>query len=122
MGDNSPLLANISDPEALVHMKTSMTMGRQLMWDNPAVFDGKMESADQEGCEAIYHRWIQDCKDCIASDRLLVFNVKEGWQPLCQFLGVPVPDEPFPKLWDADKFKQAMDKRAAGHAVSAADK
>lgn len=29
-------------------------------------------------------------------DKLLVMNVKEGWVPLCQFLQVPVPDEPFP--------------------------
>lgn len=30
-------------------------------------------------------------------DRLLVFNVKEGWEPLCRFLGVPVPQQPWPK-------------------------
>lgn len=29
-------------------------------------------------------------------ERLLVFDVAEGWGPLCAFLGVPVPDEPFP--------------------------
>lgn len=28
--------------------------------------------------------------------QLLEFSVKEGWEPLCAFLGVPVPDEPFP--------------------------
>ncbi|XP_077972780.1 uncharacterized protein LOC144428016 [Styela clava] len=28
--------------------------------------------------------------------KLLVFNVKDGWEPLCKFLGEPVPDEPFP--------------------------
>eukprot|EP00957_Ditylum_brightwellii_P033191 2515097-Ditylum_brightwellii.AAC.1 len=34
----------------------------------------------------------------VPADRLLVFNVKEGWGPLCQFLGKEVPpdDEPFP--------------------------
>ncbi|CAK8686999.1 unnamed protein product [Clavelina lepadiformis] len=30
-------------------------------------------------------------------DKLLVFNVKEGWEPLCTFLGVEVPSKPFPK-------------------------
>ena len=30
-------------------------------------------------------------------DRLLVFNVAEGWGPLCAFLGVPVPDTPYPR-------------------------
>ncbi|XP_078481860.1 uncharacterized protein LOC100176328 isoform X1 [Ciona intestinalis] len=28
-------------------------------------------------------------------DQLLVFNFKDGWEPLCKFLGVPVPDTPF---------------------------
>lgn len=30
------------------------------------------------------------------ADKLLVYQCKEGWKPLCDFLGVPVPDEPFP--------------------------
>ena len=29
-------------------------------------------------------------------DKLLVFNVKDGWEPLCQFLEVDVPNKPFP--------------------------
>ena len=30
------------------------------------------------------------------SDKLLVYNVKEGWEPLCNFLGVDIPLKPFP--------------------------
>lgn len=29
-------------------------------------------------------------------ERLLEWSVKDGWEPLCKFLGKPVPDEPFP--------------------------
>ena len=29
-------------------------------------------------------------------DKLLVFNVKEGWEPLCKFLEKEIPDKPFP--------------------------
>eukprot|EP01113_Clastostelium_recurvatum_P048031 TRINITY_DN8655_c0_g1_i7.p1 TRINITY_DN8655_c0_g1~~TRINITY_DN8655_c0_g1_i7.p1 ORF type:complete len:252 (+),score=34.26 TRINITY_DN8655_c0_g1_i7:348-1103(+) len=36
----------------------------------------------------------------IPKDRLLVFNTKEGWVPLCKFLDVPVPDVPFPRVND----------------------
>ena len=35
-------------------------------------------------------------KAIIPSDRLLVWNVKDGWEPLCKFLGKPVPDIPIP--------------------------
>jgi hypothetical protein len=44
-------------------------------------------------------RFIQhnaEVKATIPPDRLLVFEVKDGWEPLCKFLGAPVPDEPFP--------------------------
>lgn len=35
--------------------------------------------------------------DSIPSDRLLIFNIKEGWEPLCRFLNVNIPAEDFPK-------------------------
>lgn len=41
--------------------------------------------------------------ETIAPDRLLVFHPKEGWEPLCQFLGVPVPDVPFPRVNSRDE-------------------
>ena len=42
---------------------------------------------------------------------LLVFNVKEGWGPLCRFLNVPIPDNvPFPKLNDTDYFRNVFGK------------
>jgi len=37
-------------------------------------------------------------KATIPRDQLLVYNVKQGWKPLCEFLGVDVPDVPFPRL------------------------
>ena len=30
-------------------------------------------------------------------DKLLIFNVKDGWEPLCKFLGVDIPDVPYPR-------------------------
>ena len=43
-------------------------------------------------------------KNTIPADQLLVFDVKQGWQPLCEFLGVPVPNEPFPRSNDRGEF------------------
>ena len=34
----------------------------------------------------------------IPADRLLVFDLSEGWEPLCKFLDKPTPNEPFPHL------------------------
>lgn len=43
-------------------------------------------------------------KATIPAGQLLVFEVKEGWAPLCAFLGVPAPDEPFPRTNDRLEF------------------
>ena len=53
---------------------------------------------DKASTIAAYNRHNQKVRDTIASDRLLVLNVAQGWDPLCRFLGVPVPATPFPRL------------------------
>ncbi|MFL6053144.1 MAG: sulfotransferase family protein [Actinoallomurus sp.] len=47
----------------------------------------------------------------IPDDRLLVYDVGQGWGPLCEFLGVPMPDEPFPHLNDTDAFRRMAARR-----------
>jgi len=41
---------------------------------------------------------------------LLVFNIKDGWEPLCHFLKVPVPDIPFPRVNDSASFIELRSK------------
>ena len=43
-------------------------------------------------------------KSAIPAHRLLVYQVKDGWGPLCAFLGMPVPDVPFPRTNDRAEF------------------
>lgn len=64
-----------------------------------------------------FERHVAEVRAYVPEDRLLVFEVKDGWAPLCAFLGRPVPDEPFPRENDAATFKrrqrQALKKRLA---------
>jgi hypothetical protein len=53
---------------------------------------------EHENCIARFNQHNEAVKAAVPPDRLLVFEVKEGWEPLCKFLGVPVPDEPFPHI------------------------
>jgi hypothetical protein len=53
---------------------------------------------------AAFVRHTAQVRRTIPADRLLVFEVAEGWKPLCSFLGVPVPDRPFPRTNDAKEF------------------
>lgn len=43
-------------------------------------------------------------KGAIPSDQLLVYEVKDGWSPLCAFLDVATPAEPFPRTNDRGEF------------------
>jgi hypothetical protein len=59
----------------------------------------------------------------VPADRLLVYEVREGWEPLCAFLGVPIPEgQPFPHLNDAAEFRARIRRgvrvvRAIGYGV-----
>ena len=46
----------------------------------------------------VYNEWIECVKKHVPKDKLLVFNVKEGWDPLCKFLEIDdIPDGSFPR-------------------------
>ena len=51
----------------------------------------------------VYEDWIVRVRSAVPADRLLIYNVKEGWEPLCNFLGVPIPDVPFLKSNNGNK-------------------
>jgi len=46
------------------------------------------------------------------SERLLVHNLGDGWDPLCAHLGVPVPAQPYPTRNNASDFQNAVLKDA----------
>lgn len=56
-----------------------------------------------EGKEAsvqFYNEWVEQVKATVPREKLLIFNVKEGWKPLCDFLDLPIPNQPFPRTND----------------------
>jgi hypothetical protein len=68
--------------------------------------------SDRQHCQDVFTDHIHAVRETIASEQLLVFDVKQGWQPLCAFLGVPVPrDEPFPHVNDTAAFKTDIQER-----------
>ena len=45
-------------------------------------------------------------RSIVPPEKLLEMELGDGWAPLCGFLGVPVPDEPFPRVNDAEAVEQ----------------
>ena len=64
----------------------------------------------EETAVRFFNDWTAQVKAEIPADRLLVFEVKQGWGPLCQFLGLPEPEEPFPNVNDTAEQLDRMRK------------
>ena len=77
------------------------------------VFGGRL---DREGAIEVYRRHNADVVAGLPPERLLVWRTGDGWEPLCAFLGVPVPDEPFPRLNDRSSFRSLL-RQWPGYAV-----
>jgi hypothetical protein len=52
----------------------------------------------------VFARHNAAVRESVDPSRLLVFHVKDGWEPLCRFLDRPVPDESFPRVNDTAEF------------------
>mmetsp|Transcript_27391 Transcript_27391/g.42128 ORF Transcript_27391/g.42128 Transcript_27391/m.42128 type:complete len:242 (-) Transcript_27391:29-754(-) len=81
---------------------TTRTMISETIWDG--TFHGRFE--DQEYARKIYEAHVKEVKRVVPEEKLLVFSVKDGWEPLCEFLGVPVPEGDFPRLNDTKEFQR----------------
>ncbi len=79
-----------------------LNMIDRLIWQGDGTFAAGHERPEQliEGME----RHTMEVKRAVPAERLLVWNVAEGWEPLCAFLELPVPDVPLPHVNDRTEF------------------
>lgn len=73
------------------------------------LFNGKIK--DPIHCKAVFNSWNEEVKRSIDADKLLVFEVKQGWEPLCKFLNVPVPEKPFPHSNKGGSFQKNASRK-----------
>lgn len=103
--------AGLPGPEDTIAMK----MVRAVVWERS--MHGSFDDRDE--AIRIFNRHIAEVKSYVPSDRLLVFNVKEGWRPLCDFLERPAPRTAFPHINDRETFNDpAAFERLAEQRVS----
>jgi hypothetical protein len=77
---------------------------------------------DRVWCQAVVAQHNKTVQESIAADRLLVFDVKDGWESLCAFLDVPVPeDEPFPRVNDTASFQTEERRERRAQAIRTLD-
>lgn len=78
-------------------------MVKRTIWDT---LDGRM--GDREFMIDYFERRNAEIQRTVPSDRLLVFEVREGWGPLCDFLEVPVPETEFPRINTREETKRLL--------------
>ena len=55
-----------------------------------------------------YNHHVQEVKANVPPDKLLIFTVDQGWEPLCNFLKVPIPATDFPNVNDRAEIKKTL--------------
>lgn len=72
-----------------------------------AIFDDRL--SDRDHAVGVFEQHIKDVQSIVPAERLLTFDVREGWEPLCNFLNVGVPDTPFHNTNSTKEFVEAVE-------------
>jgi len=79
-------------------------MAGKLIWQRS--HGGTMEN--KQAAIARYEEHINEVKAAVPPDKLLIFSVDQGWEPLCTFVGKDVPDKPFPNVNDRKEIQETI--------------
>ena len=79
-----------------------------LQYIQKACFRAHAENPLHSGCDLarLYREWEEHVRAAVPAERLLVYNVAQGWEPLCAFLEVPVPEVAFPRQNDGNTYQK----------------
>lgn len=65
---------------------------------------GFPDGLDRDGLIKGFIAHNKAVREVIPEEQLLIFQVKDGWEPLCKFLNVPTPNAPFPRTNNREEF------------------
>lgn len=80
-------------------------MVQKTIWN---LMENRMQ--DREYMVNFFTKRTSEIVNSISPDRLLVYDVSEGWEPLCTFLDTPVPDMEFPRINSRNETKEMLSK------------
>lgn len=124
---NAKIVLSVRDPEAWYHsveetifpisyvappwfrwiqpdMKRLFEANTRLIWQG--IFGGRF--TDKAHAIEVFNRHNEEVKRYFPPERLLVHQSKDGWAPLCAFLGKPIPPEPYPRVNEAAEIKRVV--------------
>ncbi|MFI6028013.1 sulfotransferase family protein [Amycolatopsis magusensis] len=122
---DAKVLLSVRDPESWYHSAAATIfnpvmeeVAARLAANDDAVTTDMMTAMAEHGFgdhgkDETIAWFVQHNKDVMATvpeDKLLVYQVSDGWEPLCEFLGAAVPQEPFPRVNDSADFAENVDR------------
>ncbi|MDK1373581.1 MULTISPECIES: sulfotransferase family protein [unclassified Sinorhizobium] len=114
---DAKFILTVRDPEAW-HRSVMQTIGPMSdpATNDPAsfgvavvgqtVFGGHI--ADRSHAISVYQAHNAAVRKALPAGRLLTYEVSDGWEPLCSFLEVPVPSQPFPHSNSTSEFRSQL--------------
>lgn len=96
--------SKIDDPLRRAQMKMGQAVVGELTFGN---------AIDKAHVLDVYRRNSAEVRRLVPPEKLLVYDAPEGWGPLCTFLGVAVPDTPYPKTNTTEEFRNRATARGA---------
>lgn len=112
------VILTLRDPDAWFDSTQATIFARHIPddsqepWERMALkviadlFDRQMN--DRKKLIEVYQRHNEAVQREIAPERLLIYEVSQGWTPLCEFLEIPVPAEPMPRVNTTNEFQQEV--------------
>jgi hypothetical protein len=130
---NAKVLHSVRDPETWFDSTQATVFGPNSLAANPpppakpfvdmlARRRGELSLQNRDQMLAWFERHTEEVRANIPAERLLVFDVREGWAPLCAFLGVPDPGTPFPRVNVRAELAELMAQPRSADAAMAVDR
>ena len=63
---------------------------------------------DRDSAIQVFNDHVEEVKRVIPEEKLLMHSAKDGWEPLCEFLDEPIPEEPYPWVNDSKVFARRL--------------
>lgn len=92
-----------SDWRRFMELMTAMTWA-----EDSGALGPPQATFDDDSFALAMERWNEQVVRDVPAERLLVWDPRDGWEPLCEFLEVPMPEESLPHSNDTAAFKEGI--------------
>jgi hypothetical protein len=101
------LMRHLSDGRAAIDegWRNYIEMMKE-MWTRAGLLNGA--DTTLEFMAQAFDRYNDEVKATVPADRLLVWTPADGWEPICELLGLPVPREPLPHVNESSMFSERI--------------